>query len=536
MAQNSFYVAPNGNDSNVGSETAPWRSFQKAATTATAGSTVYLKAGTYNEKVVMGVSGTINNYITFRNYDSDNVVLDGTAVAGTILLKIHNKSYIRIQGIHLTNCIANDCQGILIDGTSHHIEIVDNKISNIHFSANPNAVANPNTNSQPLIVYGTSSTAISDLLIAGNEIYNNRTGYSEALAINGNVNGFVVRNNVVHDNTNIGIDIIGHENTCPIDSLDQARNGQIRYNKVWKCSSPYAAAAGIYVDGGKNLQIENNEIARCQYGIEIGCENVGKNTSNIIVRNNILYRNAISCLALGGYDYPNGSGKVINSLFYNNTCFQNDTANTYTGELYLSYSENSQILNNILYATNQKVFITKEFNSPQLNIDYNLYYFSANTPNQAEFSWSGNDIVGFANYQNTTNNDAHAIFVNPNFVNTSLADFHLLCSSPAIDAGNNTNQAEELDMDLGIRIINGIVDIGADESVANGFVPNIIGNTIICSGNNTITYSTNNLAGATYSWTVTNGTIISGQGTPIIQVVWNDANNAGTVQVVVEVQ
>ena len=117
----TYYVSTTGNDTNNGTtEATAWRTIQKAANSATAGSTVYIKAGTYNEKIVMGINGTSGNYITFTHFGTDVVTIDGTGVSGTILLKIHNKSYLRIVGLHFTNCIGNDSQGILVDGTSHH--------------------------------------------------------------------------------------------------------------------------------------------------------------------------------------------------------------------------------------------------------------------------------------------------------------------------------------------------------------------------------------------------------------------------------
>ena len=54
----SFYVATTGNDSNLGTQTAPWRTVQHAADTARAGSTVYVRGGIYEELVSINVSGT----------------------------------------------------------------------------------------------------------------------------------------------------------------------------------------------------------------------------------------------------------------------------------------------------------------------------------------------------------------------------------------------------------------------------------------------------------------------------------------------
>lgn len=59
--------------------------------------------------------------------------------------------------------------------------------------------------------------------------------------------------------------------------------------------------------------------------------------------------------------------------------------------------------------------------------------------------------------------------------------------------------------------------------------PIISGNNALC-GNTTQTYSVATVAGDSYLWTVTGGTILSGQGTNSIQVQWNNGT-AGTVTV-----
>ncbi|RJP54416.1 MAG: DUF1565 domain-containing protein, partial [Anaerolineaceae bacterium] len=56
----SFYVSTSGNDSNPGTQAQPWRTIQKAANTVTAGSTVFVQAGNYAERVSVIRSGSVN--------------------------------------------------------------------------------------------------------------------------------------------------------------------------------------------------------------------------------------------------------------------------------------------------------------------------------------------------------------------------------------------------------------------------------------------------------------------------------------------
>jgi parallel beta-helix repeat protein len=53
----SYYVAPNGNDSNSGTSKQPFRSIQKAVDTARSGDTVTVNPGVYNEQITLRNSG-----------------------------------------------------------------------------------------------------------------------------------------------------------------------------------------------------------------------------------------------------------------------------------------------------------------------------------------------------------------------------------------------------------------------------------------------------------------------------------------------
>ena len=75
----SYYVSDVGNDNNNGlTVSAPFKTIQKAASVMNAGDTCYIRGGTYRETVTPGRSGTSGNEITFRNYNNETVIVNGT--------------------------------------------------------------------------------------------------------------------------------------------------------------------------------------------------------------------------------------------------------------------------------------------------------------------------------------------------------------------------------------------------------------------------------------------------------------------------
>ena len=80
----SYYVSTSGSDTDAGSEAAPFKTIGKAAQVAAAGDVVYVKAGTYAERVTLSKSGTSGAPITVRTFGSDSVnVSSGFAITGS---------------------------------------------------------------------------------------------------------------------------------------------------------------------------------------------------------------------------------------------------------------------------------------------------------------------------------------------------------------------------------------------------------------------------------------------------------------------
>lgn len=461
FSQTNYYVATTGSNTNSGTLTSPWKTIQYAVNQMPSNCILNVFAGIYTEKI------DIPSNIVIKNQSATLPIIDATGITTqTAILALNNRGNVIIDGLELRNNIQNNAQGILVNGNGSNITIKNCKIYDIHFSANVNDAVNANTNAQGIIVYGTNgTTAITNLKIQNNELYNCRLGYSEGIAVNGNINSFEISGNSVHNLTNIGIDIIGHEGICPTPVNDQARNGLVKNNTVYFCLSAYATSGGLYIDGGKTIIVENNISYHNGYGIEVGCENIGKTTDEIIIRNNVFYDNQICAIALGGFAYPS-SGKVVNATIRNNTCYFNDYSNSGNGELYLSYAENSIIENNIFYTSTQNVLAFAELTQPNLSFNYNTFYCNAGT-GSLQADWNGTSYNNFTAFKTGTATNANSIFGNPQLTTANITnpDFHILTTSPSKNSGNPAFVAtiSETDFYNELRIEGGTVDCGADE-------------------------------------------------------------------------
>ncbi len=475
-----FFVATTGDDSNPGTEAQPFKSVQKGCDAASAGSTIFVKAGVYSERVVISKSGNASDgFVTLRNFASDSVAIDGTALiapdGSSALLTITNQSYVRIQGLEFRNYATAASNvviaGIYLSGAGDHLEF---RNDHVHHIAN-NATVDANKMGRDafgIANYGTSGTTpLTNILYDNVEVDHCTLGSSESFTFNGNIDGFTVTNCTVHDNDNIGIDGIGWEKTAP--SNDQARNGIIRGNLVFNINSKgnpaYGAdssAGGIYVDGGRDILIERNHVYNADYGIEIGCEHKGKTASGMIVRDNIVHHCTTTGLGFGGYDLKRGT--TINCQILNNTFFHNDTSNSFTGEVTIAVTKNNVFKNNILVASSQNVLITNPFAKAKSvgNVfDYNLY-FCPGGADGATLNWNKKDYNSFSSYLKSTKQDAHSKFADPLFVSTgALPDLRLQANSPGIDSGDPSLSpgANETDFAGNPRKNGAAIDVGAYE-------------------------------------------------------------------------
>ncbi|WP_433957900.1 DUF1565 domain-containing protein [Cytobacillus horneckiae] len=431
----TLYVAVNGNDQNDGTKSKPFRTIKKAALEAKAGTTVFIRKGTYDEKLVIKHSGTKSKPIIFKPNKNDQVILSGkdvkSAEGDTSLVTIDSKNYVTISGLTMmdltTDSTDETVMGIYVTGSSSHITLENNHVKRIETDADDG-------NAHGIAVYGTGP--MKDINILNNTVEDLKLGSSEALVLNGNIDGFRVENNLVRRNDNIGIDLIGYEGTSNNKKADYVRNGVVNNNKVYEITSygnhAYGedySAAGIYVDGGKNITIDNNTIYKCDIGIEATSEHANRYADNISIMNNMIYHNFYTGIALGGYDENRGGTK--NSTISHNILYQNDTKGLDGGELLLQHdTKNNLIEKNILTAGPSGLFIANYFISNKDNkLQKNVFHKEKGKT--GIWVWMEEEYASFEDFKIASKSDEKSSYLDPGYENAREFDFKLKKDSPA---------------------------------------------------------------------------------------------------------
>lgn len=442
----SFYVSKSGSNNNSGSFTAPWLTIQHAANSVTAGATVYVEAGVYNESVNFPASGTSSNYITFTNYPGQTATIDGTglSVSGTQgLINIVSQSYVTINGFEIRNYTTSSSgptpAGIWVTGSGSGVQLLNNKVHNITTKSEAAG------NAFGIAVYGTSATPITLITISGNQLYSLKTGNSESMNVDGNVTHFSITNNIVHDNDNIGIDAIGFEGVGPTGN-DQAKYGEISGNTVYNITSygnpAYGnqyAADGIYCDGCAYTIIERNTVHNTDLNMEAASEHKGRNASYVTIRNNLFYNANAVGVSIGGY--ASGVGGSDHIVVVNNTLYNNNTKNQ-GAEFQIQYHSSSStniFENNVVYAGTQNVWIYSYVGGSLAAANFNDYYSKAGYSQGTSITWGNNSSYAtYAAYQTKTGEDKSSPNANPLFVNltSNPPNLDLQSGSPAINVGS----------------------------------------------------------------------------------------------------
>jgi hypothetical protein len=449
-----FYVSPSGNDSDSGTSTStPWQTIQHAMTNATAGSTVNIMAGTYQEELTMNVSGTPGNYITFQPYNfsvpaggcggytgvtcgGDQVILDytylGTNTSQTPLFEVDGQSYVRVQGLTFQNftCTGKNQSGLRIENGASYVEFDYNQFLNLR-----NIGPFDGTAWLSPIRIGIGSPA-NNLTFIGNEIGNVVTLYSEALTFDGSsVSNGLVQDNYIHDTDGNGATTYNGANNITfrhnkLEYISIKRDGTVWYSML---------RVAIYIDGGGPDIIERNFVNEAGVGFEALAEPGQPAAHDVIIRNNVVENcNAPGAagIVIGTWYSSTDGSSVYNINVWNNTFYANTD-----GVVILPMTSASVAWENNIFVGNTNTYINSLNWNPG-TVGYNVYFRGGSGP-------GSNNLTS-----------------DPLFVSASTGNFSLLPTSPAIDAGDPTSSATivgAVDLVGSPRIQGGTIDIGAYE-------------------------------------------------------------------------
>lgn len=422
----TIYASPDGDGEGTIDDPAP---IEDAIDMAKAGDTVYLRGGEYifKEAIWLDKKGKADAYITIKSYPGEKAKLTTTPENvskydenGEYLFFGFDEgcSYVIFEDLEIYGATDKYVAAFACyDGGQNHlifknIDIHDLRTSKTEYGCNA------------FLFMGEKKNPINNIMLINNTCHDLTLGYSEAVSFAGNCEYCYVIDNEVYNCTNIGIDFYGNAKYCSVESLDQARYCVAAFNTVYNCNSPYADCAGIYVDGGRNCLIEGNIVSNCQYGLEIGSEELNEKypVTDVVVRNNILISNTVCTIRIGGYDTKT-SGTVKNSVFYNNT-FINNTGDS---DIIISKVDGIVIANNIFISNIP--YVETEFSSTYIK---NLEFYNNC------FNRSGNNISVYDNEM--TVNELNNLYGKDNFVYNITLDSNFAPDKDFVGCANYTPQ------------------------------------------------------------------------------------------------
>jgi hypothetical protein len=420
----TYYVATSGNDSNPGTVSQPWASFQHAADTAQPGDTIYFRGGTYPfEETHLTSSGTAESLITFIAYPGESPILDGEGNVGELLILDQYTSYVRISGFTLRNFTI---WGMELSGENRYVQLdhleVEGGEAAIRFTygeteSPPAAGPVEHITLEDSIIHGSDYSAVdcspgpcNHMVIRRVEIYDTGVEGESFFGSDGLefARGYpvLVEDCYVHDNGGDGIDLNSRDRQGNATGVIVRRNrvmrnhqngiklwagGRIENNVVWgQCNS--AVWSGTFPS---TLEIFNNTIAY----------NMWDPTSD---RNWAL---------VVGYEEEMDSPPVTLTLVNNIFAFNADPLDGGSTGIYLGPGVTLAGEQNNLYWSNAGEEITAEFVSGH-DIGFTRAEIADGT--WAQFSGQGqNDLT------------ADPLFVS----GLPAVDLHLQEASPAVNTG-----------------------------------------------------------------------------------------------------
>jgi len=447
---NTYYISTSGSDTNLGTQSSPWKSMDKI-NTLLAGDTVLLKKGdtwTLTGTLGISVSGTSDKKITIGSYGSGNkpIVKSNRLYNGPVVKVMQDRHDLIIKDIVFRDgkkaVGGYDAQGLVL------IAAYNILVDNCEFIYNDYS---------GFTLYGKTSNTCNSVTPANIE----------------------VRNSVAHNNGAQGFDASGSSpnKTCYYQISNVIYNNCISYNN-YATDTDYAADGY----GFKFTFVDNSKIINCEAygnqlaGINLDGSRAGGEAATILEygcnNNEIAYNNA--------HNNVNDFGIALevssNNNIHHNILHDNGINTSWQGQLTLEWkSKNNKIYYNRLYngkSSNPELQLL-DYSSGNEVYDNVVIGSGANgTGNIIELKAAGiifrnNILIGtilneddYGNAYNYTND--HNIRSTTGLLLTS--DYHIQAGSAAINTGTSVPIPTPIvDIDGQSVPRNSIVDIGVDE-------------------------------------------------------------------------
>jgi len=466
---------PHANDINPGTDNLPWLTIQKAAATASAGDTVYIKNGLYNELITVKRDGIPAKYITFKEFPGDEVIIDGTGLENVFgIFNIYGKDYIRLEDVEIRNNSTGF--GVLIQhGDSleyaSHIEL---KGLNVHHMGGEVIEMRGNV----------SHVLINDCMA------HHGTPYEGKVWIGINVQGW--RGGRPHHITITGCTTYHFD---PEGKYGGVRGGianergdhlTVTHNLV------YDAGMGIDIGSGDSNIVAYNEVHDCETGIALSSNEDSHVYNNIIYNikdealynyywvhhgedhaRNKYYNNVIYNAGFGVYETNNknqryDSGSTYGHQYFNNLFYNIGSHGDYRASFYFKGPDSILFVNNTIYMNNNHSVIELLDDANHADIRNNIISVEGNvyTVKYDSLSSTGS-VIDYNCYYNRSDSSHssgnYSIYVDPKFNSVADSDFRLRPDSPCRDAGVDLSPFFNTDLNNVFRPQSGGWDIGAYE-------------------------------------------------------------------------
>jgi hypothetical protein len=280
----TYYVAPNGNDANSGSDLTPFQTIQRGIRALAAGDTLNIRGGIYPERInsnnqTIPTGNSWNDAPVISAFSGETVILQPAGGAEVVNLAHPYIKYVVFRdlildgsGLQRTCSSGYGCSyGVSVTNGANHVRFSNTEIKNAGGSG-------------ILMTRGSSSTPTAIEFIGCNVHHNGVEARDHGfyLATSGNL----VRNCRVHDNAGYGVHIYTGNTSVTAD------NNTIDGNDVYGNATTSGSAPGILVDNGTGNLVMNNVVRLNKNGIQVGNPWTSAATASLTkVYNNTVYNN-----------------------------------------------------------------------------------------------------------------------------------------------------------------------------------------------------------------------------------------------------